>query len=464
MRKVLKAIVSYLLLMATPLVTSLAHAATTQVGSIAALQAALDGANPGDTIVLKNGTYADGNVTLARSGTAEAPITVQAETPGSVTLSRSSFGIEGNYWIVEGVHIVDGINVTTDVLYPNQGVFAISGSYNVVRNVKFSGANGISYAVVNVSTGHNNLIAQNTIETLTGSLHVFNVLNGDNNVFRDNRILNAQGGGVILYNGNGGKTSNNTQFLHNYVAGVRNSPSGELMSLKSGYVVLKNNYFTDNTDGILMLRWGNDQTVSCNMFINTAGWLLTAANQTITNNYFETAISPGQYAIALAYGDPPPAVLEISGTINTFKDSLIQNNTIANWDGGAIGLDNRKPDVVSGVRFDRNLIYSPNISRYKAIFDTWTGAPGNCINCTWTSNIVVSPNSGNLSSGISTQDPNMQRGADGILRSTAFPQAGFQPSQCNIPRNPNDVGASWTGGPSAPVLAPPKQLREVELR
>ncbi|MCX6956268.1 MAG: hypothetical protein NTV51_29390, partial [Verrucomicrobia bacterium] len=80
------------LLAALALATALAASAATKVlTSLEALQQALATAAPGDTLTLKNGTYAtSGPLTVSRPGTARAPLTIAAETVGGVTLTGKS--------------------------------------------------------------------------------------------------------------------------------------------------------------------------------------------------------------------------------------------------------------------------------------------------------------------------------------------------------------------------------------
>ena len=64
-----------------------ARAATQVVDSVTALQTAVNAARPGDTVVLKNGTYATtAPITIAVAGTAGQPVVIAAETVGGAEL------------------------------------------------------------------------------------------------------------------------------------------------------------------------------------------------------------------------------------------------------------------------------------------------------------------------------------------------------------------------------------------
>ena len=49
------------------------------------LQDALDGASPGDALVLSPGTYYQ-DLTIRKGGTADSPVTLRAATPGEVAI------------------------------------------------------------------------------------------------------------------------------------------------------------------------------------------------------------------------------------------------------------------------------------------------------------------------------------------------------------------------------------------
>src|SRR3954468_9815679 len=77
-----------LLLTLAILTPSFTHAATTEVKSLDDLKSALDKANPGDHIVVADGKYdSKSPITLARAGTQEQPIVIEAKTVGGVEIA-----------------------------------------------------------------------------------------------------------------------------------------------------------------------------------------------------------------------------------------------------------------------------------------------------------------------------------------------------------------------------------------
>src|SRR5213076_1522771 len=72
----------------TLLSANLAFAATHSVDSLSALQAAINEAAAGDTIIVKNGAYhANAAISVSRTGSAAQPITISAESVGGVELA-----------------------------------------------------------------------------------------------------------------------------------------------------------------------------------------------------------------------------------------------------------------------------------------------------------------------------------------------------------------------------------------
>src|SRR5687767_11371529 len=98
---------------------SAASAASTRVTSISALQTAINGANPGDTITLANGSYSlSSSISMNRAGSQTAPITITPDTVGGATISGTggvSFGASAAYVVLRGFRLTFSGAVTTAV-------------------------------------------------------------------------------------------------------------------------------------------------------------------------------------------------------------------------------------------------------------------------------------------------------------------------------------------------------------
>jgi hypothetical protein len=79
------------------------------VHNAAEITAAQSSAGPGDSIVMADGVWMNQNITFADSGTAAAPITLRAQTPGRVILTGNSrLTITGDYSVTSGLTFKDG--------------------------------------------------------------------------------------------------------------------------------------------------------------------------------------------------------------------------------------------------------------------------------------------------------------------------------------------------------------------
>src|SRR3954468_20183142 len=84
------------LLFAAPL-----FAAELPVSNLQEFNQALAKAAPGDAIVLRSGSYTDLRLDFKAQGTEASPITLRAETPGSVMFGgKSQLIIDGNWLVV----------------------------------------------------------------------------------------------------------------------------------------------------------------------------------------------------------------------------------------------------------------------------------------------------------------------------------------------------------------------------
>lgn len=79
------------------------------VSTASALRAAVEGAEPGDVILLESGTYdVQGNVRASAAGSAAAPIVVRASTPLEARIRFNAvegFLVSGPHWTFEGLDI-----------------------------------------------------------------------------------------------------------------------------------------------------------------------------------------------------------------------------------------------------------------------------------------------------------------------------------------------------------------------
>lgn len=100
----------------------------TVVNNFDELDAAIKNAQPGDEIVMADGTWKDVRVRFIGKGTANNPITLRAETRGKVIIGgKSDLKFGGEYLVVEGLHFKGGYT-------PSQAIIEFRIDENTMAN------------------------------------------------------------------------------------------------------------------------------------------------------------------------------------------------------------------------------------------------------------------------------------------------------------------------------------------
>ncbi|MCB0184185.1 MAG: hypothetical protein KDE31_07975, partial [Caldilineaceae bacterium] len=133
---------------------------------------------PGDTLVLLDGTYYQPLEPNGRSGTADAPITIRAQHDGQVTIDGQGIDIPvhlyRDYYVIEGMIARNG----------NHAVYFISGSHNTLRRVSGYNANTDDNSdVFAIFDSHDNLL-EDCIAAGSGRKMVMIYRGGHNTVRR----------------------------------------------------------------------------------------------------------------------------------------------------------------------------------------------------------------------------------------------------------------------------------------
>ena len=236
-------------------------------------------AQPGDVILIEDGTYGGWHLTISSDGTEAQPVIYTAQNPGQVTFQNGMhlFWISGGYNIIGGFNIN---NVEDEVIRLHRGA-----SYNRITDNKMNGLGSLDAGrgYINIrEQSHYNRIDHNEV---TGTkdqiriwLHADAVVNGpsqytriDHNTFRDNVRSNVG----VLQIGQGGDCGpdyalleSHTIFEHNLVE----NPIGyaELISSKSSYNIIRDNEIK-NSNGCISLRMGDHNEVCRNYIHGTRG-------------------------------------------------------------------------------------------------------------------------------------------------------------------------------------------------
>jgi len=329
------------------------------VSTNSALSTAISNAVPGTTIILANGTWTNTQININKTGTATLPITIKAETAGSVFFEGNSYvKMGGSYIVFQGVTFRNpsGLSIANNVI-----TFKSSSecSYCKLTNVKIDTYNGTATDATNTFKwvllyGNNNEISYCSF---IGKYGVGSIIN-------DNRYTNTPDYSKIHHNYFASRTPVGTVNDLNDQDAIRIGNSAT--SLFDSYTEVYDNYFYDfvgeievisnkscrnkyynNTfrdySGTLTLRHGNDCEVFDNFFIAnnklfSGGVRVMGENHKIYNNYIEGVnAKKADGSTSNAVGGINVSNGRVGSALNGYmavKNVTITNNTFVNGDFG----------------------------------------------------------------------------------------------------------------------------------
>lgn len=356
---------------------ALAEARTVVVATPAEYAAAAADLRAGDTVVLKNGEWRDFDLTVEGQGTASAPITVRAETPGRVILSgRSALRLGGDYLIVSGLVFREGASPRDEVIAFRSGKRVANHSRvteTVIDRFNKPRAPAAEQAAENdiwvALFGRDNRFDHNHVEgkvtpgvTLAVRIETEdsrpNRHRIDHNYFGPRPPLGANGGETIRIGTSHNSLSDSLTLVE---ANLFEGCSGEveIISVKSGGNVIRGNLF-HRSQGTVTLRHGNGNLVEGNLFIgggeaNTGGVRVINADQTVRHNVFVGLKGTGFASAFTMMNGVPNSVLN---RYHQVKNADVHHNTFVGVTallfGGGADAERTLPPVDS--RFHDNLI------------------------------------------------------------------------------------------------------------
>ena len=330
------------------------------------LNTAISNASAGTTIILADQIWTDVQISINKNGTAENPIIIKAQTPGSVFFEgRSNISLGGSFIIFEGVIFqnASGLITSDDKIEPIIEFRDTSNNDCVnchVRNIKIDSYNGST--------------SQETLK------FKWIIIYGEYNEVSYSSFIGKNGVGSIINDNHNNSTPDYSKIHHNYFADrvpVNNNVNGlndqdairigvsttslsdsftevydnffnnwsgevEIISNKSGSNKYYNNTFRDY-QGTLTLRHGNNTEVFGNYFFGdnnafSGGVRVIGEDHKVYNNYFE----------GLRYRKPSGAASNTTGALNItngkpgsalneyyqVKNVKIINNTLVDCDLG----------------------------------------------------------------------------------------------------------------------------------
>jgi poly(beta-D-mannuronate) lyase len=324
-------------------------AETSVVDSIAALQAKIAEAKPGDTVVVKSGVYTtSAALTMSRSGTATDPITIRAEKNGEVEIGGThGFNLDEPAANV----VITGFKFTHAA-----GKASIGDGTSAIRftgNTFLCTGDGAYLAIAgdDAQIDHNEFGAKKSPGTMisvsgTGS-QVARRLWIHHNFFHDFDNDGASGAEMIRVGLLSAHrlSSGATLIEHNLFLRCRGT--NDMISIRCSGVTVRYNTFLDSPTSHLTVRQGNECTVAGNYFRNTEGVRLYGDRHQVFSNYFEgnyIGVNLGNGDVELAQrADAPANSHDRPDDCVIAFNTFIENNThfqMSKRSGEALGATN----------------------------------------------------------------------------------------------------------------------------
>lgn len=390
---------------------------------MAELAAAFRRARPGDAIVMADGEWRDADVLFAAEGSAEAPITLRAATPGKVLFTGASrLRIAGRHLVVEGLVWRGGGAGETVVEFradrqnaahhcrltqcaiidynpPDKQIntkwVSLYGSHNRVDHCYFAGKTNVGTTLV---------------VWLSDQPNYHRI---DHNHFGSRPPLGQNGGETIRIGTSDWSMHTSRSVVEcNYFE--RCNGEVEIISSKSCENLYRYNTFVD-CEGALTLRHGNRCVVEGNFFFGhrrprTGGVRVIGEDHRVVNNYFEAlAGEDSRSALTLMNGIPDSP---LSGYFQV-KHAVIAFNTFVDCRSLLIGRVSNDPP--GGVLPPQGGAIANNIfaGSHGPLLRVVTAPAG----MRWEGNLLHGAAAGVPElNGIRLADPQLVKAADGLFR------------------------------------------------
>jgi len=333
-KKVIVCSILYLVLF----ISASIKAATINVGSVSALQTAINNSNAGDVIILANGTYLNNTLNIGKSN-----ITVKAASPGGVFLNGTNdININGNFITFSGFQFTSG-DIGSSIL------IEVYGSNNKLTQLNFSGYFSKKYIEVRAGTQYNEITYCNiekkpaaaasgcTIQISTSPTVI-----GYHKIrycsFKDFYGAGADYGNEPIRIGLSTENFNKSRAIIEYCY-FNNTGLGdsESVSVKCQENTIRFCTFTNQQNAMLVFRNGDNNVAYSNFFINAGGIRVKEANNIYCyNNYFENS-GVGSSADAVTYNYDTTTYPVVLNNINFIHNTFYNCGTI---DMGGTGATN----------------------------------------------------------------------------------------------------------------------------
>jgi poly(beta-D-mannuronate) lyase len=353
---------------------------------------------PGDEVVLANGTWTDAEFELKAEGQADKPIVLRAEEPGKVIITgESNLSFSGSHIIVSGLVFKDGYTPTSEVISFRTSKEELANSSRLTNTVIDNFSNPerqdsdtwVAIYGKNNQLDHNSLLNKgNRGVTLAVRLTTEASLENDHviehNYFGPRQTLGSNGGETLrIGTSHYSREYSNTIVRKNYFD--RTSGELEIISSKSCGNQIRDNVFYES-QGTLTMRHGHYTLVENNYFLgnrmpNTGVIRIINENQTVRNNYLY-GLTGHRFRGALVIMNGVP-----NGPINRYDpviDSLMNNNIVIDSDHIQLcaGSDEERSAPPTGSSMHNNIFMSKTNLDPFTVYDDISGISfeGNVLN------------------------------------------------------------------------------------
>jgi len=353
---------------------------------------------PGDKVILANGTWTDVEFELKAEGLPDNPIELIAEEAGKVIISgQSNLRFSGSHIVVSGLVFKDGFTPTSEVISFRTSKEELANNSRVTNTVIDNFSNPerhdsdtwVAMYGKNNQFDHNSLIGKgNRGVTLAVRLNTEASLENNHvieyNYFGPRATLGSNGGETLrVGTSHYSREDSNTVVRNNYFD--RTGGELEIISNKSCGNVYKGNVFFES-QGTLTMRHGHYTLVENNYFLgnrlpNTGGIRIINENQTVRKNYLY-GLTGHRFRGALVIMNGVP-----DGPINRYDpviDSFVDNNIVVDSDHIqlAAGSDEERSAPPTGSSMQNNIFMSKSNLNPFTVYDDISGISfeGNVLN------------------------------------------------------------------------------------
>ena len=274
------------------------------VGNSEELHQAIEKANPGDEIVMKNGKWSDLQIQFYGRGTEDKPIVLKAESPGEVLVTgQSDLKLGGEYLVVDGLFFTDGASPSRAVIEFAINDDTLANHCRVTNTVikDFNKAQRNKQDLWVLFKGRHNQLDHSYLAgksnrgptvrvDLAGNQSIKNYHKINNNYFGPRPPKGGPSAETIqLGNSFTSMAPSYTLVTDNFFD--RCNGEVEIISSKTNFNEFRNNIFY-KSEGSLVTRHGNYCTVDGNYFIgdenspHVGGIRLIGTGHWVVNNYF----------------------------------------------------------------------------------------------------------------------------------------------------------------------------------